>query len=57
MSQNLEMADPFNMGDTIINNHFTLVHAHLCSCNKCKTVHTLHDVAFGCYLTLVLASL
>ena len=37
-----ELADLFNIDDTVINNHFTLVHAHLCSCNRCKTVYTLH---------------
>ena len=53
VSHKSEMAGPFNMGGTTIH-----VHKHLRSCNRCKTVHTLtSDVVFGCYLTLVLASL
>ena len=52
-----EMADPLNMGDTIISNHLTLVHTHLCSCNRCKTVPTLHlmwllDAICACFFMI-----
>ena len=57
VSHKSEMADPFNMSDTKINNHFKQTRTSVFLQQMQNLSYPTSDVAFGCYLTLVLASL